>query len=275
MNIRSLVITLAFIPSLVVVGSAQPCPQVVSPAAKQKAAAHFERGRNAYNFGNYDDAIREYQAAFDLTCAPEFVFNIAQTYRTKGDKRMALDFYQKYVDLDPNGDGVSSARSHIAVLEAEMRAEAAEAEAARLANDEAARRVAAEAAQRRVAESDMARRRTISRNLRIAGLTAGGAGIATVGASAFFGLRARTLSREASEVTGTWTDAAQRKVDRAESSERTMFLLLGIGSAVAITGGVLYFVGTRKTETAPAMDSKRITAAPVPGGAVMFAEGSF
>ena len=126
MSLRSLVFILAIIPSLVVVESAQSCPRGVSPAAKQKAAEHFERGRNAYNFGNYDDAIREYQAAFELTCAPELVFNIAQTYRTKGDKRMALDFYQKYIDLDPDGEGVSSARSHIAVLEAELRAERAE-----------------------------------------------------------------------------------------------------------------------------------------------------
>jgi len=76
-------------------------------------------------------------------------------------------------------------------------------------------------------------------------------------------------------VTGMWTEDAQRKVDRAESSEHTMFILLGAGGAVAITGGVLYLVGARKTERAPAMEPRRITAAPLPGGAAVLAEGSF
>lgn len=280
MSLRSLVLALAIIPSLVVAASARPgtrpgAPPVVSANAKRRAAVHFERGRSAYNFGNYDDAIHEYQAAFDLTGAPELVFNIAQTYRTKGDKRLALELYKKYIELEPTGEGVPSARSHIAVIEAELRAEEAEAEAERLATADTARRAAAEAAHLRVAEAEAARHRTTLRSLRVAGLAAGSAGIAALGVSAYFGLRARTLSHEASNVTGMWTEDAQRKVDRAESSERTMFILLGAGGAVAITGGVLYLVGARKTERAPAMEPRRITAAPLPGGAAVLAEGSF
>jgi len=44
---------------------------VPSADAKKQAAEHFERGRSAYDFGNYDVAISEYQAAFELTGAPE------------------------------------------------------------------------------------------------------------------------------------------------------------------------------------------------------------
>src|SRR3954471_16167071 len=86
--------------------------QADTPDPKKQAAEHFERGRSAYSFGNYDVAIAEYQAAFDLTHAPEYVFNIAQTYRTKGDKPHALEFYKKYIELDPQGIGVESAHSH-------------------------------------------------------------------------------------------------------------------------------------------------------------------
>ena len=61
-------------------------PKQPTAAEKQKAAEHYDRARAAYSFGNYDDAIREYQAAFELTTAPEYMFNIAQTQRAKGDR---------------------------------------------------------------------------------------------------------------------------------------------------------------------------------------------
>ena len=295
MKVRSLVLSLALVPCVAVVANAQPQPRPVpSVDAKQKASEHFERGRSAYNFGNYDVAIREYQAAFDLTGSPELMFNIAQTYRTKGDKKLALDFYKKYIELDPTGDGVVSARSHMEGIERELHAEEvaaelrrkadaeaalrrqAETEAARLAAAETAWREAEEAAKRRVGDAEAGRRRITSRYLRIAGLAAGGAGVVTLGVSSYFGMRARSLSREASDTTGMWTEEAQRTVDRANSSERTMFILLGVGGAVAITGTVLYLVGTRTNESAP-VDPKRITVTPgpIPGGAAVFVGGSF
>jgi len=250
---------------------------------KQRAAAHYDAARSAYSFGNYDVAIREYQAAFDLSGAPEYVFNIAQTQRAKGDKKSALESYKKYIALDPAGAGVASARGHIAALDAELLAEAeeaarrkkeqAEAELRRAreaaATAESARRAAAEVARRRVADAEAARRGTTARYFRISGLATGAAGLATIGASAYFGMRARSGSRDAAAVTGMWTEDAQRDFDRAKSSERTMFVLLGVGGGVAITGAILYLVGARSSET------KRIAVAPSADGASLVFGGRF
>lgn len=261
---------------------------------KQKVAEHFERGVRAYNFGNYDDAIREYQAAFDLIGDPLYLFNIGQTYRTKGDKKLAHDFYKKYIEFAPDGEGVASARSHMEAIEKELRAEEKAAEERRKAEEEAARRRAAEAqtakfaaaeaakgeavetVRRRVAEAEAAQRRKTARYFRIVGMSASGAGVATLGVASIFGLRARSLSREASATSGMWTQEAQRKVDGANSSEHTMFILLGVGATVAATGTVLYLIGWRKNETAQ-VDSKRISITPglLPDGAALIVAGRF
>jgi tetratricopeptide (TPR) repeat protein len=266
----------------VLIALAVLCPlayaDVKTPTAadKQAAAAHWEKARSAYSFGNYDVAIREYQAAFELTGAPEYIFNIAQTQRAKGDKEAAVASYKRYLELDPNGDGATSAKEHVAALEAELRKEAdavaaraklqADAEAKRKRDADAAaeraRTDAAEVARKRVADSELKQRRATARTFKLAGLATAGAGVAALGASAYFGLRARSLSNQASSVTGQWTEEAQQHVDDAKSAESTMYVLLAVGGGVAVTGGILYAIGARSGES-----STKISVAPTQGGA--------
>lgn len=257
--LRSLLFAIALAWPLAV----QAQPKTPSAADKQAAVQHWEKARSAYSFGNYDIAIAEYQAAFDLTGAPEYIFNIAQTQRAKGDKPAAVASYRRYLELDPAGDGAASARQHVDALDAELerdrdvaaaRAKAqAEAEAKRkleaVAAAEAARRDAAEVARRRVADAELEQRRRAQRTFRLAGLATAGAGVAALGASAFFGMRARSLSNDASSVSGQWTEQAQQNVDDAQSAQTTMYVLLAVGGGVAVTGGILYLVGARSIES--------------------------
>ncbi len=238
-------------------------PKTPSAADKQAAVLHWEKARSAYSFGNYDIAIAEYQAAFDLTGAPEYIFNIAQTQRAKGDKPAAVASYRRYLELDPAGDGAASAKQHVEALDAELerdsdlaaaRAKAqADAEAKRkleaVAVGEAARREAAEVARRRVTDAELEQRRSTQRTFRIAGLATAGAGVAALGASMFFGMRARSLSNDASSVSGQWTEEAQRDVDDAKSAQTAMYVLLAVGGGVVVTGGILYVVGARSIES--------------------------
>src|SRR5262252_8044490 len=121
-------------------------------AQKKEAKAHFEQGRSFYDAGAYDDALREYQAAYKLMPAPQFLFNIAQCYRLKGDKQNAIDYYQKFLDKAPDSPVADEARDYIAKLKLQMELEAAEA-ARKKAEQEAAgaKRRAAEEEQRRTA----------------------------------------------------------------------------------------------------------------------------
>jgi len=81
-----------------------------------RAKTHYKQGKAFLDSGLYDDAIREFQAAYQIAPVPELLFNIAQAARLKGDAERALTMYQKYIDESPDGPGADEAHTHIATL---------------------------------------------------------------------------------------------------------------------------------------------------------------
>lgn len=76
-----------------------------SPAhADQESDAkdHFKRGVKLYNLGHFQEAIPEFEKAYDLDPEPILLFNIAQSHRQNGSKERALFFYRRYLEQDPN-----------------------------------------------------------------------------------------------------------------------------------------------------------------------------
>lgn len=126
---------------------------------RKEAKAHFAQGKAYHDAGAYDDAIKEYDVAYKLAPLPPILFNIAQCYRLKGDKKDALDYYQRYVTAQPEGDIADEAREHIANLK--LRLEVEEAEAAR----QRALQEAAEA-KRRADEAELEKRRALDEQTR-------------------------------------------------------------------------------------------------------------
>ena len=122
------------------------------PQQKKAAKAHFQQGKAFYEAGAWDDAIREYQKAYDLVPLPDLMFNIGQAWRMKGDNPKALEAYQKYLDRLPDGPLADEARNHVAALKLKIQVEEAEA-ARKKALEEAA------AARRRADEETAARQR--------------------------------------------------------------------------------------------------------------------
>src|SRR5262249_34851212 len=61
----------------------------------------FNQGQVHYSLGEYDQAISEFRAAYQLSSAPGLLFNIAQAYRLKGDCRQALEVYKHFLRLAP------------------------------------------------------------------------------------------------------------------------------------------------------------------------------
>jgi tetratricopeptide (TPR) repeat protein len=211
--------------------------------AQQKAArAHFKTAEEAKALGDYQAAAREYLAAHDEYAHPELLYNAGEMFRLAGDKEKALEQLKTYVALDPQGRGADAARASIAELEAAIAAEQAEAE--RRAREEAARAAAAAAPPPPPPEVVRAPVEPAPRpgsRLRIAGVAAGAAGAAAIGASVFFGLRARSLADQASRADVYDPDLD----DRGESAERAMLISAGVGAAALATGAVLYVLGRR------------------------------
>jgi len=69
-----------------------------------EAKTHFNRGVKLYNLGHFQEAIPEFEKAYDLDPAPILLFNIAQSHRQNGNKERALFFYRRYLEQEPNAD---------------------------------------------------------------------------------------------------------------------------------------------------------------------------
>ncbi|HSN29636.1 MAG TPA: tetratricopeptide repeat protein [Kofleriaceae bacterium] len=70
--------------------------------ATRAAKRHFDRGEKLFALGKFDDALDEYQKAFDAKPIPDFLFNIGQCYRNLGDYQQAIFSFKKYLKLEPD-----------------------------------------------------------------------------------------------------------------------------------------------------------------------------
>ena len=66
--------------SLVVAATALAAPRDDARALRE-AKAHFRKGAIHYHAREYEQAIAEYQAAYQLSPLPDLLFNLAQAYR--------------------------------------------------------------------------------------------------------------------------------------------------------------------------------------------------
>jgi hypothetical protein len=89
-------------------------------AAQQKAKARIKKARQYYEQQKFDQAIAEYTAAYKLVAAPDILFNIGQIFEVKGDPRRALQFYLKYVEVEPEGRLAGDARTRVEERTAEL-----------------------------------------------------------------------------------------------------------------------------------------------------------
>lgn len=116
-------------------------PVSADTGAQKRARAHAKQGDAYFDAKEYERAIAEYQAAFDLDGKPSRIFNIAVCHDYAGHRAKAIETYQRYVALEPEGRAADSARAAIAKLthdqevEDQRRREAEEAEARRRAEE--------------------------------------------------------------------------------------------------------------------------------------------
>lgn len=85
--------------------------------AMKAAKRHFDRGEKLFALGRFDDALDEYQKAFDAKPIPDFLFNIGQCYRNLGDYDQAIFSFKKYLKLDPEASNREAVERLIEELE--------------------------------------------------------------------------------------------------------------------------------------------------------------
>src|SRR3954471_13236528 len=98
--------------------AAAPAP--ANDDAMAQAKVHFETGRNAYNAGDYVTAIREFKVAEQLRPSPILDYNIGLANEKLGKRRVAVKYYRRYLELQPNASNKGEVDGKIAALEAEI-----------------------------------------------------------------------------------------------------------------------------------------------------------
>lgn len=93
---------------------------------EEQARVHFQRGTNAFDLGRYDEAIREYEAAYSHERDPALLYNIAQAARLAGHDERALRLYKAYLQAAPSSLERTEVMRFIARLQARMASRQAE-----------------------------------------------------------------------------------------------------------------------------------------------------
>ena len=96
--------------------------------AERAAKRHYERGQKLFNLQKFDEALEQYQKAFDAKPIPSFLFNIGQCHRNLGDYDAAIFSFKRYLKLDPEAEN----REQVEELIDELEQKKAEADTERL-----------------------------------------------------------------------------------------------------------------------------------------------
>jgi tetratricopeptide (TPR) repeat protein len=210
-----------------------------TPAQKQEMMEHYERATRAYDIQKYQEAIDEYQKAYEIAGDPAMLYNVAQAYRLNGQLPEALHSYRRYLQRSPNARNREDVDRKIADLEQtiEARRKAAEAEAAAAARARASVTSPPAVVETPPVQVPAAPSEAPSHGKRVAGiviLSVGAAALAAAGVSGWL------ASKKGDDLTAAANNGDHFDPD-IQSAGKT-WNAVAIGSAIG--GGVLAVVGT-------------------------------
>ena len=225
-------------------------PAAAADLRRNEARELYQKGMRHYELGEYDTAIIEFKASYELSAAPGLLFNLGQVYRVKNDYPQALRFYRTYLRLQPKAVNRTDVEGLIAELEA------AQAHAARAPKSEPPPPPSSTAPRPALAPPPPAGVAPPpppppTRRAWRAELWAGGAlAVAGVGAlAAAIGLgvvaqsNADQLARASAAGDQTWTAARDSLYHDGQRDAAASTALYAVGGVLAATGAAVLYLG--------------------------------
>lgn len=80
----------------------------------------YDEGKRLYNLGKFQEALVEFEKAYDLYRAPEFLFNIGQCYRNLKNYEKSIFIFESYLREKPNTDKRALIEEFIAEMKIEV-----------------------------------------------------------------------------------------------------------------------------------------------------------
>ena len=109
------------IATLLVGALAWAAPPSKDDEATAAARRFYESGTYLFDRGQFVDAAKEFERAYEVQPRPALLYNIASAYDKGGERMKAVENYRKYVATMPGAPDVASARARADVLEREAR----------------------------------------------------------------------------------------------------------------------------------------------------------
>ena len=81
------------------------------------ARKHYVNAQTAEKAGDYDTAVSEYAAAYDITKDAKILYSVARAYEAGGNKDAAVVYYRRYVNEAKEAKDRDAVKAHIAELE--------------------------------------------------------------------------------------------------------------------------------------------------------------
>jgi hypothetical protein len=252
-------------------------PAHAESKGKQTAESHYNKGMTAYNLGHFQEAIEEFEKAYELRSEPIFLYNIAQSHRQNGNPQRAIFFYRRYLDADTTTKKKPEVEKRILDMQNELNAQR-EREAAATAPPPqpmvapqpaiAPQPAPMLAPQPRVVENATVPNEEPNqgRGLRIGGIVVAGVGVAGVAAGIVMVLHGNSLHDE-SITPGAPFDSA--KFDSAKTYRTVGWIALGVGAAAVATGVTLTIVGSHAGSSKSSVALAPLVAPGTAGAAVL------
>jgi tetratricopeptide (TPR) repeat protein len=98
---------------LLTFGAAKPARADDAATARE----HYQKGTSFYDLGRYAEAIKEFEAAYEIKNDPALLYNLAQSHRLAGNSEQALHFYRTYLRYVPNAKNRAEIEDRIKQLE--------------------------------------------------------------------------------------------------------------------------------------------------------------
>lgn len=133
----------------------RPCLAEDKPAASGgDLKTRYGRAVTLYNSGQYDKAIEEFQAVYEMRAEPILLFNLAQAHRKAGHKAQALDLYERFQRENQDPEPKLKSETELYINELRVAVEADKAAEKAAAEKLAAEKAAAEKAAAEKAEAE-------------------------------------------------------------------------------------------------------------------------
>lgn len=232
------------------------------------ARDHYRKGTRAYDLGHYDEAVKEYEAAYRAKDDPALLFNIAQAYRLSGDLPNAIRTYRSFLRRVPEAPNRAEVDKRIIELQKAIDEQAkakegpAEGTLAPAGTQAEPKPQQPESKPSEPSPSpsvtpavavETQPASTRGRGLRIAGLSMIGIGAASLIVGGTFVGLAKSANDDVNSPSNNRFDPSAE--DRRNTYQAVDVAFFAIGGVAAATGITIYFLGRRAAHRVAALPS--------------------